>query len=150
MFRSLSLNAALCVVSLFALGACGNSAGGGGGGPTFVGAPAGSPCDPQYHNEGCLSGAAPVKTVKCVETNGVKAWADKGQCTAQQYCLEEKDPADATGVKKIAVCKDLPTQGGVDATTGDGGTATDTGTSTGDGGTTVDGGPKKTVAGKKK
>ena len=140
MFRSPSLYAAICALSLIGLGACGNSAGGGGGGVKFVGAPAGSVCDTTYHNEGCLAGAAPVKTVKCVDNAGTKTWQDKGVCGANQYCVEESDPGDPNGIKKLAICKDVPvTPTGADTVTGDAANGSD-------GGSTTDAGPKKTVA----
>ena len=147
MFRSPSLHAAICALSLIGLGACGNSAGGGGG-VKFVGAPAGSACDTTYHNEGCLAGAAPVKTVKCVDNAGTKTWQDKGACGANQYCVEESDPGDPQGIKKLAICKDVPAaQTGVDAVVaGDATSATDGTATTGDGGTTTDAGPVKTPA----
>ncbi|MCO4761881.1 MAG: hypothetical protein KC502_10270 [Myxococcales bacterium] len=119
---------------------CGNS-GGGGGGVAFVGGAVNSTCNTQYHNQGCFTGTTPPTKVQCTDNAGTQSWQEIGKCAANQYCIEEVDPADSTGVKKVAKCKDIPanTGGGTDA----GGTGVDSA-----GGGTTDGGgtPKKTPA----
>ncbi len=118
------------------LAGCGSYAGGGGGGgPKNVGGPVGGNCNLEYHNQGCAPGTSPAQKVQCQDKDGTASWVDAGSCTANQYCLEETDPNDAQGIKKIATCKDTPTTGGgvdtvggVDGTSGGSDATGDAGT----------------------
>ena len=150
--KGLRILATSFLTTLVAFG-CGTTAGGGGQvppGPTSSGAPAGTPCYPVSYNQGCLKDAKGTFKMQCDEAT--KAWVEAGQCAAGEVCVEEADPADTSGVKKLAKCKvpaaptpDTTSGGDADAggiPQGDGG-----GTSTKDGGgTTVNDGGGQTTA----
>ena len=103
---------ALSATVLLTAAACTTTAGGGGGigGGTFYpasGGQAGSACNPETQNEGCLVITGGYARMQCPP--GGTAWTQIGTCTANENCLEQADPNDPGQFKKITACQAKPT-----------------------------------------
>ena len=123
------------------LAACVGSGGGGGGGsagPALIGGVPDSPCNLQFHAQGCGGGGSKAK-VECKDDGaGKQIWTKIGECAANEVCGTK--PIDGQPASKVsAVCNVINAGGGGTDTTGgvDGG-----GTTSG----VTDGGPEKTPA----
>jgi hypothetical protein len=102
-------------ITLFA--GCGTTAGGGGGISQNVGGAPGSDCNPQVHDQGCFASSK-------MQCDLSAKWVEIGACVKGEYCVEKADPADGTGMKKIAACEEQPVYNQPDASSIDDGTTT--------------------------
>ncbi len=128
----------VALVALLAACVGSGGGGGGGGGPAAgIGGAPDSPCNTQFHAQGCGGAGGKVK-VECKDNGaGKQTWAKIGECAANEFCATEAVQGQAAS-KVNAICKVIPAGGGTDTTGGvDGG-----GTSSG----VTDGGPDKTPA----
>lgn len=115
--------------AVIALGGCIGGGGGGGGGVANIGGAPDSPCNLDYHKQGCATVATKPTKVECKDGgDGTAKWASLGECATGEYCAEEAIAGEPVTSKKTAVCKAIPAGGG------------------GGGGGTTDGGPAKTPA----